>query len=116
MMVSQLLNSMYFTAGPGGDRLIRNYYMGQVRVLEKMDLKILQEKEYQAISAIPYERPEHPGELNIPLGTPQHESNRLRSEYKEELKLFIFIMTLIRQTHEHITYLLDPRSEYPKCF
>ena len=40
---------------------------------------ILQEDEYHAISAIPYQRPEHPGELNIPLGTPQHESTRLRN-------------------------------------
>ena len=49
---------------------------------------VLSQEEYARLSDTPYERPPHPGQLRIPLGTPQHESTRLRSEHKERTKLF----------------------------
>ena len=49
---------------------------------------VLQPEEYARVSNTPYVRPEHPGELNIPLGTPQHESHRLRAEHKEAFRIF----------------------------
>ena len=49
---------------------------------------VLSAAEYQSISNTPYIRPVHPGLLNIPRGTPQHEAHRLKSEHKEKLKLF----------------------------
>jgi hypothetical protein len=49
---------------------------------------VLQPEEYLRVSNTPYVRPEHPGELDVPLGTPQHESHRLRAEHKEAIRLF----------------------------
>ena len=41
--------------------------------------------DYTNVSVIPYVRPVHPGALIIPLGTTQHESTRLRDNFKDEL-------------------------------
>ena len=44
--------------------------------------------EYVLLLQIPYTRPLHPTPLIIVPGTTQHESNRLRDDHKEALRLF----------------------------
>ena len=49
---------------------------------------VLDPVEYALISLVDYVRPLHPPLLNIPVGTTQHESNRLRDDNKESVRLF----------------------------
>ena len=44
--------------------------------------------EYINTPVIPYVRSIHPGVLNVPPGTTQHESTRLRDEFKEEISQY----------------------------
>ena len=49
---------------------------------------VLTPAEYAMISAVPYVRPLHPGPLNIPAGTTNHESNRLTVTHTEAIRVF----------------------------
>ena len=49
---------------------------------------VLTPAEYAMISAIPYIRPLHPGNLNIPAGTTNHEANRLTLAHTEAIRVF----------------------------
>lgn len=44
--------------------------------------------EYSNVSLVPYVKSVHPGTLVIPLGSTQHESTRLREDFKEELRQY----------------------------
>ena len=48
---------------------------------------ILSLAEYANVSPTPYIRPVHPGNLNIPVGTPNYEATRLTSDHKELIRL-----------------------------
>ena len=50
---------------------------------------LLTPAEYAVVSPVPYVRPGHPGVLNIPAGTPQHESTCLLTEHKDAIRLFL---------------------------
>ena len=49
---------------------------------------VLTPQEYSMISAVPYARPGHPGQLIIPPGTTQHESVRLTHAHAEATRVF----------------------------
>ena len=49
---------------------------------------VLTPEEYARISNVPYERPDHPGDVDIPGNTTQHEATRLLREHKDAIKLF----------------------------
>ena len=49
---------------------------------------ILSANEYTGVSNVPYIRPVHPGQLDIPAGTTQHASNTLRDQHKENIALY----------------------------
>ena len=48
---------------------------------------VLTPPEYTLVDPTPYVRPIHPGTLIIPVGTTQHESQRLREAHKEEIRV-----------------------------
>ena len=49
---------------------------------------VLPADEYALVSPVPYVFPVHPGALNIPAGTAQHEAIRLRDEHKERIRVY----------------------------
>ena len=49
---------------------------------------LLSPEEYALLSNVPFHRPQHPGQLQIPAGTPQHEAIRLREEHRENIRIF----------------------------
>ena len=49
---------------------------------------VLTPAEYLHVSALPYVKPVHPGTLHITVGTPQHETNRLREDHTDAIRLF----------------------------
>ena len=49
---------------------------------------VLTAHEYSMISAVIYARPVHPGPLNIPPGTPNHEATRLTLTHSESIRIY----------------------------
>ena len=49
---------------------------------------LLSPEEYALLSNVPFHRPQHPGQLQIPAGTPQREAIRLREEHRENIRIF----------------------------
>ena len=49
---------------------------------------VLSPAEYLNVSAMPYVRPVHPGQLTIPAGISQHEATRLRNDHNTAIKVF----------------------------
>ena len=49
---------------------------------------VLTPAEFAMISAVPYVRPIHPGNLTIPAGTRNHEANRLTLAHTETIRVF----------------------------
>lgn len=50
---------------------------------------VLPPPEYALVSQVPYVFPAHPGALQIPAGTAQHEAIRLRESTKSELEFTV---------------------------
>ena len=73
---------------------------------------VLSPEDYALISDIPYVRPEHPGVLDIPVGTAHHEAVRLRDEYHENNRLFRETLQVERAIIKQIVAAVD--SEYLK--
>ena len=49
---------------------------------------VLTPAQYAPLSDVPYVFPPHPGPLQIPAGTAQHEAIRLRAEHEDAIALF----------------------------
>ena len=64
---------------------------------------VLTPEEYLRISAVAYVKPEHPGVLQIPGNSTQHEATRLRNEFKEAIKLFRETVDLEKALRYQIT-------------
>ena len=60
---------------------------------------LLSPEEYALLSNVAFTRPLHPGQLQIPAGTPQHEAIRLPEEHRESIRVF-------RETHDVETVLI----------
>ena len=49
---------------------------------------LLSPEDFALLSNVPFHRPQHPGQLQIPAGTPQHEAIRFREEDRETICIF----------------------------
>ena len=70
---------------------------------------VLTPAEYNAVSATAYNRPTHPGNLNIAAGTAQHEATRLRNEHKEAVRLFRETIDVEKALIKQVVAALEPK-------
>ena len=74
---------------------------------------VLTPTEYATISAVPYVRPVHPGNLNIPAGTAQHEATRLRAEQKELIRVFRETVDVEKALIKQVVAAVEPKYLEP---
>ena len=70
---------------------------------------VLTPTEYNAVSAIPCNRPTHPGTLNIAAGTALHETTRLRNDHNEAVRLFRETIDVEKALIKQIVAALEPK-------
>ena len=73
---------------------------------------LLSPAEYALLSNVAFLRPQHPGQLQIPAGTPQHEAIRLREEHRENIRIFRETLDVETVLIKQVVSAIDP--EYLK--
>ena len=63
---------------------------------------------YANVSAVPYVRPLHPGDLNIPVAATARHENGLREDHKRDLKLFHDTVDIEKDLKSQIVEAIDP--------
>ena len=69
---------------------------------------LLSPAEYALLSNVAFLRPQHPGQLQIPAGTPQHEAIRLREEHRENIRIFRETLDVETVLIKQVVSAIDP--------
>ena len=70
---------------------------------------LLTPAEYLAVHTTAYTRPVHPGALNIPAGTTQHESTRLKDEHRQQVQEFRETVNVEKAMIKQIVHAIDAK-------
>jgi hypothetical protein len=70
---------------------------------------VLQDQAYAMVSNTPYERPDHPGVLNIPMNATRHAMDNLARTHEEALRVFHEVRGIERALIQQIIAAVEPQ-------